>query len=207
LRSRQANVHNASDSRAEQARAGYRLVLAGHLHGGQCVLATIKDRLYPAVWVYPWHGLRFATGDARISVGLILNEIRGAKTIQVGQGSLTSFTQVTNGALQQGNALQIYPTTNTANFIVYFLNASDQTFRRTGGASGPTMILARSVTNTVVFSAQDCLGNVLTNNQNNRVIQMELDFYQWEFPVAQVRQGAYYDHYRLQTRITRRTIE
>jgi predicted MPP superfamily phosphohydrolase len=39
--------------------AGYALVLAGHLHGGQCVLATIDDKLYPAVWLHRWHGLRF----------------------------------------------------------------------------------------------------------------------------------------------------
>jgi predicted MPP superfamily phosphohydrolase len=39
--------------------AGYRVVLAGHLHGGQCVLATRKGRLYPAVWFHRWHGLRF----------------------------------------------------------------------------------------------------------------------------------------------------
>jgi predicted MPP superfamily phosphohydrolase len=48
----------------EAVRAGYRLILAGHLHGGQCVLATIKDRLYPAVWFHRWHGLRFREGGA-----------------------------------------------------------------------------------------------------------------------------------------------
>jgi predicted MPP superfamily phosphohydrolase len=50
------------------ARAGYRLVLAGHLHGGQCVLATVRQRLYPAAWLHRWHGLRFADGDARMIV-------------------------------------------------------------------------------------------------------------------------------------------
>lgn len=50
------------------ARAGYRLVLAGHLHGGQCVLATVGGRLYPAVWFHRWHGLRFADGDAILLV-------------------------------------------------------------------------------------------------------------------------------------------
>jgi hypothetical protein len=44
--------------------AGYRVVLAGHLHGGQCVLATRGDRLYPAAWVHRWHGLRFAEGGS-----------------------------------------------------------------------------------------------------------------------------------------------
>jgi hypothetical protein len=44
--------------------AGYRVVLAGHLHGGQCVIATRAGRLYPAAWVHRWHGLRFAEGGS-----------------------------------------------------------------------------------------------------------------------------------------------
>jgi predicted MPP superfamily phosphohydrolase len=50
------------------AAAGYGLVLAGHLHGGQCVLATRGGRLYPAAWVYRWHGLRFAEWGAVLLV-------------------------------------------------------------------------------------------------------------------------------------------
>ena len=50
------------------ATAGYGLVLAGHLHGGQCVLATRRGRLYPAAWIYRWHGLRFAEGGAVLLV-------------------------------------------------------------------------------------------------------------------------------------------
>jgi predicted MPP superfamily phosphohydrolase len=46
------------------AAAGYSLVLAGHLHGGQCVLATRQGRLYPAAWIYRWHGMRFDEGRA-----------------------------------------------------------------------------------------------------------------------------------------------
>jgi uncharacterized protein len=50
------------------AEAGYKLVLAGHLHGGQCVLATRRERLYPAAWIYRWHGLRFAEWGAVLLV-------------------------------------------------------------------------------------------------------------------------------------------
>jgi predicted MPP superfamily phosphohydrolase len=39
--------------------AGYDLVLAGHLHGGQCVLLNRHGRQYPAAWFNRWHGLRF----------------------------------------------------------------------------------------------------------------------------------------------------
>ncbi len=49
-------------------RAGYRLVLAGHLHGGQCILATANARLYPAVWFHRWHGLRFRAGGGLMLV-------------------------------------------------------------------------------------------------------------------------------------------
>ena len=51
-------THHPGDFPAAAA-AGYGLVLAGHLHGGQCVLATRRGRLYPAAWIYRWHGLRF----------------------------------------------------------------------------------------------------------------------------------------------------
>jgi hypothetical protein len=64
-------AHHPGDFPAAAA-AGYALVLAGHLHGGQCELATRRGRLYPAAWVYRWHGLRF---DER---GAVLLVSRGA---------------------------------------------------------------------------------------------------------------------------------
>ncbi len=48
--------------------AGYDLVLAGHLHGGQCVFAERDGKLYPAVWFNRWHGRRF---EDRESVMLV----------------------------------------------------------------------------------------------------------------------------------------
>jgi predicted MPP superfamily phosphohydrolase len=44
--------------------AGYGLVLAGHLHGGQCVLSGRGGKQYPAAWFNRWHGLRFADRGA-----------------------------------------------------------------------------------------------------------------------------------------------
>ncbi len=52
----------------QAAQAGYRLVLAGHLHGGQCVLATRHGRQYPAAWFHRWHGLRFHQDEATLLV-------------------------------------------------------------------------------------------------------------------------------------------
>jgi hypothetical protein len=60
-------AHFPSDFPAAAA-AGYGLVLAGHLHGGQCVLASRRGRLYPAAWINRWHGLRFAERGAVLLV-------------------------------------------------------------------------------------------------------------------------------------------
>src|SRR5262249_39487748 len=48
--------------------AGYRLVLAGHLHGGQWVAAQRNGKLYPAAWFYPWAGDCFAEGQTTMLV-------------------------------------------------------------------------------------------------------------------------------------------
>ena len=48
--------------------AGYRLVLAGHLHGGQCVLANRGGQLYPGAWFARWTGLRFTEGQSTMLV-------------------------------------------------------------------------------------------------------------------------------------------
>lgn len=64
-------THHPGDFPAAAA-VGYGLVLAGHLHGGQCVLATLRGRQYPAAWVYRWHGLRF------VERGAVLLVSRGA---------------------------------------------------------------------------------------------------------------------------------
>ena len=112
-----------------------------------------------------------------------------------------NFTGLLDGETQQGNALQIYPTANTNNYIIYFVNPSDQTFRRTTDQTGTALILADSVTNTLPFSAQDFSGNVLTNSQNNQVIHLTLEFHQ----PARFMQGA--DYYKLETSVTRRALQ
>ena len=140
------------------------------------------------------------TDSVRATVGKITDEIRSCSTTYVGNVSNGVFVALPNGTPQSGQGLLIYPTTNTASFIIYFINASDQTFRRTTGSLNSTTVLATSVTNTVVFSAQDCLGNILTNSQNNRVILLDLVFSQPQ------RFGVVPEYYKLETAVTRRAL-
>jgi type II secretory pathway pseudopilin PulG len=148
-----------------------------------------------------------ASQGARAALDQVRDDIRSAKTVYVGTGDNTGFTNAAPGSAQIGNAVQIYPWASTNQFIRYYLDAAQQKLKRLTNGSAVVTIVASSITNRQAFQAEDFAGNVLTNNQNNRVILMSLEFYQWEFPVAQAAGGALYDYYRLQTRVTRRALE
>ncbi len=102
-----------------------------------------------------------------------------------GNGDSDRFTNIVLNGLRQGNALQIYPTTDTNVFIRYYLDPASHCLIRTTSGGGQVEVLAPYLTNRIAFIAEDYAGHTLTNDQNNRVIRMVLDFYQWEFPVAQ----------------------
>jgi Prokaryotic N-terminal methylation motif len=118
-----------------------------------------------------------ATDGPRIALAKFTDDVRNAQSVLVGSLTNGVFAGVVSGESQTGSALMIYPTTNTTAYVIYYFNAPDQTFRRTTSAANSTQILAESVTNTIVFTAEDCLGNVLTNNLNNRVIHACLEVF------------------------------
>lgn len=147
-----------------------------------------------------------ASDDARIFIGDIVNELRSAHLIRVGQGGQTTFNEVPFGARQEGNAVQIYPTTNLAEFVRYYHDPDDQALKRLESSTGVPRIIASSVTNHLVFSSEDASGQVLTNNQNNRVIGLALEFYQIQYPVMKIGPDEFYDFYQVRTKVTRRTL-
>jgi prepilin-type N-terminal cleavage/methylation domain-containing protein len=142
-----------------------------------------------------------ATTEARQTMGNLANEIRSCRSTWIGNVKNGSFVARLDGEKQEGTGLLIYPTTNQANYIIYFVNPNDQTFRRTTSTPGSATVLAGSVTNAIVFRAQDHLGNVLTNNKNNRVIQFNLEFHQ------PARHSQVADYFKLETAVTRRALE
>jgi type II secretory pathway pseudopilin PulG len=159
-----------------------------------------------------------ATAGARKALNQIRDDIRSAKTLQVGTlaiaGSASSFAAIPNNAPAQGNALQLFPTTNAVPYTVYYLDTSGPTNFLRGYTKTSTttniVTLAGYITNTIVFDAEDFQGNIVVNNpKNNQVYKMELDFYQWEYPIAFIGGIGLnaYDFYRLRTRICRRAID
>jgi len=148
-----------------------------------------------------------ASDDARATINKLVNEIRSANIIRIGNGNVSSFTPVGVNSSQAGSAIQIYPTSDTNSFVRYFWDSSMKQLKRTHtGAPGIVVILAQNVTNQSVFTAEDFMGNTVTNNVNNRVIGLTLQFSQIQYPVMSVGPGNYYDFYQLRTKITRRTL-
>lgn len=148
-----------------------------------------------------------ASDMARNALGLLVTEVRCSKFLLVGTGDLTTFTPIASGSLQQGPALQIYRGTNTNDFIRYYFDATDNKLRRTTNGATYKEVIAEFITNSIVFTSENYDGTVLTDNQNNRVIGLTLQFYQIQYPITIIGPGQYYDFYQLRTKITRRVLE
>jgi prepilin-type N-terminal cleavage/methylation domain-containing protein len=149
-----------------------------------------------------------ATEDSRRALGRLVSDIHSAGIVKVGTGDASAFTEVGFNAAQQGNALQIYPIkTNSTKFVRYYLDSGSKQLMRLDSASATPSFVSGWVTNTLIFSSEDFSGNVLSNNLNNRVIGINMQFYQLDNPTIHFGHGSYYDFYRLQTRVTRRALE
>jgi hypothetical protein len=156
-----------------------------------------------------------ATAGGRQALNQVRDQIREAKSVYVGNcssASSASFQYITN-APQQGNALIIFPTTNTASYSVYYLDTSTTTnrliqFNVTNNVTTYTKTLASYITNLIVFDARDWNNNIVTSEQvldNRLLIEMTMQFSQWEYPIATVGGGVNaYDYYQLRTRVFRR---
>lgn len=159
-----------------------------------------------------------ATASALKVLNQIRDDIRGANQVNVGtvnSGGASSFTLTGPTNKNVGNALQIFPTTNSTPYTIYYLDIStgSNCLRMASTPDGSTFtntaLLASFITNNIVFDAEDCRGNILTNDANNRIIRMELDFYQWEYPIGVVGGAGLnaYDFFKVTTKITRRKID
>jgi prepilin-type N-terminal cleavage/methylation domain-containing protein len=142
-----------------------------------------------------------ATEWSRRTFGKITDEIHACNSVSIlNVDTNGNFTGLLPGEAQQGNALQIYPTTNTDIYTIYFVNLPDETFRRMESAptGTNTFILADSVTNTIIFTAPDLPG---LTNQNNQLIHITLEFLQ---PQRYLQDAS---NYRLETSVTRRILQ
>jgi type II secretory pathway pseudopilin PulG len=158
-----------------------------------------------------------ATAGARDALDDMRDQIREAKSVYVGNCSTegtAAFTLIGVTNTQQGDALIVYPTTNTTGYIVFYLDTSTGTnklmeFTVTNGAVNYTNQLANYITNSIIFDAEDFHGNIATNYtslDNREVIHVTLQFSQWEYPIAFIGGTTFnaFDFYQLRTKVFRR---
>ena len=160
-----------------------------------------------------------ATAGARKALNQIRDDIRQAKTLQVGRlttaGNPTTFTALTGTNLASGTALQIFQTTNSRPYTVYYLDTTNPTnflnaYVVNSNNVASTIQLVGFITNSVIFQAQDFMGNPVTNNlANNQVYSLTLQFYQWEYPIAYTGTNNAlneYEYYQVRTKVCRRAL-
>ena len=158
-----------------------------------------------------------ATAGGRQALNQIRDQLREGKLAYVGTCSFptySSFQLITNTQPQQGNALIIYPTTNTAWYSIYYLDTSTTTnrllqFNVSNSVTTYTNTLAKYLTNNIVFDARDWQNHIVSNYQcldNRLLIEVTMQFSQWEYPIAYVGTNGLnaYDYYQLRTRVFRR---
>ena len=113
------------------------------------------------------------TDDAPRIFNQLASEIHSAKFIQVGSGSSNRFAPATLSAPRMGNALQISTSLSGTPYIRYYLDSSDFTLKRMD-TNGTISSVARSITNNIVFSIINRFDDILTNEQPQKIIQIEL---------------------------------
>jgi hypothetical protein len=159
-----------------------------------------------------------ANDQSRENFNLMMDEIRACKNIQIGHGDYTSFSALTNGN-QQGESLQIIPSTNLGMFIYYWFDTNNYVLWRAGITNSlvTSNIVAQYLTNqtsiwltnSMTFRAMDYTGTTNltvdpTNYNYNYVVSVLLQFAQYQYPLTMVGSNYLYDYYQLTYSATRR---
>jgi len=170
---------------------------------------ALLSLVFTAVFVCQYYGMQLHgfirpklenAAFARDTLAHLVEEVRCAQSIEVGQGNATTFTAAGVTNAQQGNALRIRLAGNTNQFIYYYRDSGTETLRRVSLGSSNAAAVAQSVTNSTIFRIENFSGVVQTNNQNQAVVDVLLQMRQPSF-----RRNVS-DSYQVRTKITRRAV-
>lgn len=155
-----------------------------------------------------------ASGDSAKSIGLLLEDIRSASTLEVGSYSNNTFTPVSTTSQQSGNAIQIWPTTNGTPWIIYYYNPSGTNLVRTNyvGTTGDYReVTANSITNDgthPIFTEVDYTGTAYSNVNSISVmppaVRVYLSYIKLQDPDVTIESGSVVDLYQIITTVTPR---
>lgn len=143
-----------------------------------------------------------ASDSSRRGFNLLADDVRSSKIWQVGNGNASTFTPINNGEAQQGTALKVHLTTDTNNYVIYYFDTTQRELRRRKSGGTGTKLIAQYLTNTMYFRAENYRGTTQTNWTHKGVVNVAMQFAQYQYPLTRVGPGYYYDYYKMEFRLT-----
>ena len=158
-----------------------------------------------------------ASDSSRRALSKLPEDIHSAKMWLIGNVSapFTNFTAISDNTAQNGNALQLFQTTNASAFILYYFDLTDAANNngrlcRLSSANPTPVCLASNLvnwlTNGYSFVAEDYTGTVATNEGCSRaykgMIHVKLQFAQFQYPLTPVGTNGLYDYYKMEFKAT-----
>ncbi len=149
-----------------------------------------------------------ASDQSRRAFDRLTEDIRAAKIWNIGSGSFSTFTPIANGTAQQGNAVKLQLTTAASNYIVYYFDTTERKlYRQHSGSPLPARTLIASgltniSANSMSFRAENYRGDTQTDLTHKGVVNVLLEFAEYQYPITQVGPGLQYDYYKMQFKVT-----
>ena len=168
---------------------------------------VISSHIFGMRMLEPITARQEAADESRKTMNTLANDIRAARTVKIGTGTATLFTEAGVNARQRGSALQVYPTTNSAVFVRYFRDPTSKDLLRITNGTAQATLVAGAIRNTYPFRLEDYAGNILTNDQMNSVVAITFQFLEVGSDGTPVRWARYFRSYKWKTRIYRRTLQ
>lgn len=142
-----------------------------------------------------------ASDSARRGFNKLALDVRSAKIYQIGNFNGTTFTNIADGNAQIGNAMLLNLTTNLNSCILYYFKTNECQLWRTSNVTPSTMVV-QYLTNSMYFSCEDYAGNVRNTRTHKGVINVMLQFAQYQYPLTKVGSNYLYDYYKMQFKLT-----
>jgi prepilin-type N-terminal cleavage/methylation domain-containing protein len=149
-----------------------------------------------------------ASDQSRRGFDVLARDIRSCKIWQVGNGTVAAngtvsgFTPVPNGTAQQGTALKVHLTTDTNSYALYCFDTTRCQLRRVHTGETGSKLIAEHLTNSMYFRAENYRGAIQTDLTHKGVINVVMQFFQYQFPTTLVGPGCLYDYYKMEFRLT-----
>jgi hypothetical protein len=148
-----------------------------------------------------------ASDSSRKAITWLNSDLRSAKSVLIGTGSSSTFTEDGAKATQSGTAIQIYPSTDTNVYVRYFLDSSDNKLKRMTNGATTNMVVATSLIYGDIFTGEDFLGNVISNRQNAFILGVNLQFSKLQTSDMPVSSTNYYTSFNVQLKVAARSSD